>query len=331
MRLMIVILNYRTADLTIDCLRSLEQEMRALKDSRVIVVDNDSGDGSAQRLEAAIDSNLWQHWVSVLKAPRNGGYAFGNNVAIRQGLASPDRPDCILLLNPDTIVRPGAIVTLAALMQSRPDVAICGSALESPDGALHHSAHRFPSPLGELDRGARLGMLRRVLGRYFDEAPGGREIKACDWVSGASMMVRREVFEKVGLMDEKYFLYFDEVDFCARAARAGYRSWYVPAARIVHLEGQATGISQARKRRGHWWYESRRRFFVKEYGVPGLLVSDALWAAGRLTFVIRKALGLTRAGGAGDPKLFAYDLLWGDLRALVRGELSSIRREARAS
>ena len=331
MRLLVVVLNYRTPALTIDCLRSLEQEISAVAPCRAVIVDNDSGDGSAEQILAAVDSNGWGGWASLIRAPRNGGYAYGNNLAISEALESENAPGLILLLNPDTIVHAGALRTMVSFMESHPDVGICGSALEDADGRLQHTAHRFPSPLGELSRGARLGALQRVLGPWLDQAPSGRDIKACDWVSGASMMVRREVFQKVGLMDEKYFLYFDEVDFCARAARAGYRSWYVPTARIVHLEGQATGIAQANKRRGRWWFESRRRFFVKEYGVPGLILSDVLWGIGRALFVARKALGITRSRHAADPRLFTYDLLWGDVRALVTGELWSIRREARAS
>ena len=138
----------------------------------------------------------------------------------------------------------------------------------------------------------------------------------CDWVSGASLMVRREVFEEIGLFDEGYFLYFEEADFCMRAHTAGWKIWFVPESRVVHIEGASTGIRNVRQRRPRYWYDSRRRYFVKHFGVFGLILADVLWVVGRTSLALRRMLRLGSGGSEQDPKWFAFDLLWSDLRSL---------------
>jgi N-acetylglucosaminyl-diphospho-decaprenol L-rhamnosyltransferase len=311
--LAVVIVNYRTGGLAVDCLGSLCGEIDPARD-RVIVVDNDSGDGSPDVIDGAISRHGWGAWACVLRTGRNGGFSAGNNAGIRAVDA-----ELYLLLNPDTVVRPGAIEALRCFMEERPRVGICGARLEEPDGRPQGSAHRFPSPLRELDSGARLGVLSRVLGRghlaAVNAAAGGPH--RSDWVSGAALCVRRGVIEDVGMLDEGYFLYFEEVDLCKRAWAAGWEVWHVPEARIVHLEGSATGIKQQERRRPRYWFESRRRFFVTHYGVAGLMAADVLWAVGRASLECRRALRL--GGGFGRlPRRFALDLLVGDLAAIAR-------------
>ena len=143
------------------------------------------------------------------------------------------------------------------------------------------------------------------------------------------MAIRREVFDAIGPMDEGYFLYFEEVDFCLRARKAGWSCWFVPSARVMHLEGASTGILQGRRRRASYWYASRRRYFVKASGLGGLFAADVMWAVGRLSLVLRRLLGLGgKNGRQDDPTWLAFDLLVGDIKALVNGELLRIRRIA---
>jgi GT2 family glycosyltransferase len=139
----------------------------------------------------------------------------------------------------------------------------------------------------------------------------------CDWVSGASFMIRRRVLEEIGGLDEGYFLYFEEADYCTRARAAGWSVWFVPGACIVHREGAATGIGDASRRRPQYWFESRRRYFIKHFGVAGLLAADALWAIGRGSLAMRRVLRLGRGGAEAEPRRFARDLLWGDARWLL--------------
>lgn len=314
----IVILNYRTAGLTVDCLRSLEPEIAAIRDARVTVVDNASGDGSAEVIATAILQEGWSTWATLLPLSRNGGYSAGNNAGLRRALSADPPADYVLLLNPDTIVRPRALRTLLDFMEGNPEVGIAGSRLEDLDGRVDSSARRMPTPLGEFEGAARTGPITRLLSRYVVSPPAEITPCQCDWVSGASMLIRRAVIEQIVLMDEGYFLYFDEVDYCMRAKRAGWQCWYVPDARIVHLEGQSTGI-KTQGRRARYWFESRRRFFTKHYGMFGLIAADCLWAMGRAVWWIRRFMGLG-AKSSTDPAWFAWDLLVGDLRAVLRGE-----------
>ncbi|MBU1690131.1 MAG: glycosyltransferase family 2 protein [Gammaproteobacteria bacterium] len=316
----IVIVNYRTAELAIDCLRALSTQAADLAGNRFVVVDNDSGDDSVEKLTAAIEREDWSSWADVMPLDRNGGFAFGNNASIRMALASVEMVDYVMLLNPDTVTRPGAVKSLVDFMDAHPRVGIAGSRLENADGGVDCSAHTFHSPLSQLDEGARLGVLSRLLHRYVVTSPPQDVAHPCDWVSGASMIIRRQVIEDIGLMDEDYFLYFEEVDFCRRAQQAGWECWYVPESRVMHLEGASTGIRVAAKRRAKYWYDSRRRFFVKHYGIAGLVAADVLWAIGRSSFLLRRSLHIgARSRENNDPEWYMFDLLWGDLRAIMTG------------
>lgn len=323
----IVIVNYCTADLAIDCLRSLSLQVADLINVRVMVVDNNSGDDSVVKLSAAIEQEGWSSWAKLMPLDRNGGFAFGNNASIRAILASSESVDYILLLNPDTVALPGAIRALTEFMDTHPEVGIAGSQLESASGSVDSSAHTFPTPLSELEASARLGMLSRVLHRYVVTPPPQVLAHQCDWVSGASMIIRRQVIENIGLMDEKYFLYFEEVDFCRRAQQAAWQCWHVPASRVIHLEGASTGIRAKATRRAGYWYDSRRRFFAKHYGVTGLFAADVLWTVGRMSYLLRRSCHLgANSSPDGSPKWFMFDLLWGDLRALLTGRILNIRQ-----
>ncbi|MDB5302582.1 MAG: glycosyl transferase family 2 [Phycisphaerales bacterium] len=291
MRLLIVIVNYRTASLTIDCLRSLADEVPALTGTRVVVTDNASGDASIGVLTEAIAANGWQQWASLLPLDRNGGFAYGNNAAIRPALESSDPPEYVLLLNPDTVVRLGALRQLLDFMDRHSKVGIAGSRLENPDGTPQRSAFRFHSIGSELESGLRLGLVSRMLSGKVVAPPVPTEAGPTDWVAGASMIIRREVFRDIGLMDEGYFMYFEEVDFCLRASRAGWPCWYVPASRVVHLVGQSSGVTdvkKTRKRRPAYWFESRRRFFVNNFGRLRAFCANVAWATGFATFRARQ-------------------------------------------
>jgi hypothetical protein len=323
---LVVILNYRTAAYSIDCLRSMADEV-ASSNSRVVVVEGGSGDGSGREIAQAIADNGWSEWASLLLLSENRGYAAGNNAAIRACLRLPDPPRYIHVVNPDTVARQGALGALIDFMDRHPRVGIAGSQLEDPDGTPQCCAFRFPTPLSELESGLRLGWASRLLRGWRVPIDPSPEAHRADWVAGASMIIRKKVFDDIGLMDEGYFLYYEEVDFCLRAARAGWECWHVPQSRLVHFVGKATGVSNVLTRRGKrrpaYWYESRRRFFVKRYGLLGLIVADAAWGAGRFVLLLRKAL---RLGGdtASDPKLLTLDLLWGDARAIFSGRVSRI-------
>jgi GT2 family glycosyltransferase len=288
----VVIVNYNTADLVVDCLRSLSPEANELG-LRVVVVDNASPDGSADRLRSAIESNNWGGWAELIPAAHNGGFAAGNNAALRVLLASPAPPDYLLLLNPDTVVRPGAVRALIDFLESHPRAGLAGSRLEDPDGTPQRSAFRFPGVAAEFENGVRFRLASRLLARFVVAPPPRDEPHRAGWVSGASLLVRREVFGQVGLLDEGFFLYYEEVDFCRRARAAGWDCWYVPASRVVHLVGQATGVApegRPQKRVPEYWLAARRRYFVKHHGPGVAWLASLLWAVGRLSWRLRRRL-----------------------------------------
>jgi N-acetylglucosaminyl-diphospho-decaprenol L-rhamnosyltransferase len=304
---LVVIVNYKTAGLVIDCLRSLEPEIAEYPKARVVVVENASGDNSAERIAEAIEHEKWGGWVSLMVAPVNGGFAAGNNVAIAPALASSSPPDLIWLLNPDTVIHPGAFRELVGFLERRPEVGLAGSRLEKPDGTVWPSAFRFPTILSELESGIRLGPVSRMLARHVVMPPVPPGEVPTDWVAGASLMVRREVFDAIGLLDEGYFMYFEEVDFCLKAVKAGWPCWYVPSSRIVHLVGQSSElgvVSETRRRRPRYWFDARRRFFVTNYGHARTFAADVTFT---LAFGLYRVRRMIQRKPDFDPRLMLWD------------------------
>ncbi|PSB32638.1 glycosyltransferase family 2 protein [Stenomitos frigidus] len=304
--LLVVVLNYKTPALTIDCLHSLSEEIRAIPGSHVVVTDNASGDGSVEKIASAMSTNQWHDWATLMPLDRNGGFAFGNNAAIRPVLAPTASCPYVLLLNPDTVIRPGAIKALLEFMENRPDVGIAGSRLEDLDTTSQQSAFRFPNILGELEFGLRLGVMSKLLSQWAVAPKVADSPHQTDWVAGASMMIRREVFESIGLLDEDYFMYFEEVDFCLRAHRAGWACWYVPQSHVVHFVGQSSGVTDSKrppKRMPTYWFDSRRRYFLKNHGWLYAALADAAWLSGFTLWRWRRAI--QRKPDTDPPKIWS--------------------------
>lgn len=286
-----MIVNYGTADLTIQCVTSLNEIRDECSQLIVSVVDNASPDDSADRIEAAIQQSGWADWVTLVRAPRNGGFAYGNNVGIRDAFAQA-HVDAVWLLNSDTIVRKGALSALFGGLQ-HPSGGIVGSRLEDPDGSAQRSAFRFQTVSREWASGLNLGLWFRCF-PSSEVAPKQEDrTSECDWLAGASMLIKREVIEDIGLLDDGYFLYFEEVDYCLRAARHGWKTVYVPASRVVHLVGQSSGVTNNKDRLRPlpvYWFESRARFFRQNYGRATRFTADCCWLAGHLLFRVRCAI-----------------------------------------
>jgi N-acetylglucosaminyl-diphospho-decaprenol L-rhamnosyltransferase len=289
---LVVIVNYKTADLTIRCLRTLAPELCELPGARVTLVDNNSGDGEA--LSRAITENGWGGWVTLDVADHNGGFACGNNRAIRPTLEAENPPRYVLLLNSDTEARAGSIGALIRFMDDNPEAGIAGSSFENADGSEWPYAFRFITPLSELDRGLRFGPVSRLLERHVpSRVMDQTRPQQVDWVAGACMIIRHSLFHKIGLMDEGYFLYFEEVDFCFQARRNGISCWYVPESRIMHIAGQSSDVTRRDRRPPRtppYWFASRRRYFLKNYGLVGALAADLGFGIGHALWRVRRAL-----------------------------------------
>ena len=290
-RIRVVIVNYKTAVLTIACLRSLLPEVRADAQIEVVVVENASGDGEA--IARAIREHGWESWASLIVAERNGGFSYGNNRGIEGALQRALPPDYFLLLNPDTEVRPGAIQALVSYMDMHKNIGIAGSSYENEDGSEWPIAFRFHTAWSQFEQAIRLGLVSKLLNRRLVARTMGNESAQTDWVAGASMMVRREVIESIGLMDEGYFLYFEEVDFCLRALRAGWSCWYVPQSRIMHISGQSTGVSgkdRKLKRMPTYWFASRSCYFVKNHGLSYAWFADIAYGLGLMLSSVHRLI-----------------------------------------
>ena len=217
-RLSIVIVSYNARRDLERCLETLVRDRPAV-DHEIVVVDNASTDDTVEAVRAR-----WSG-VRLLEAGGNLGFSKGNNLGIRQSFG-----ELVLLLNGDTLVPPGAIDGLVALLDARPDVAVVGPRLVDANGRAELSFGRMMSPLNELRQ--------KLLARGNVERLTSRE-REVDWVSGACLMVRRADAEAVGLLDERYFMYTEDVDFCAAIRARGRKVLFTPSVQIVHLRGRS--------------------------------------------------------------------------------------------
>ena len=305
MKLLVVIVNYRVANLVIDCLRSVVEEIERVPGAHVAVCENGTGDDSAERIQKAINENGWASWCTLTAISPNLGFTGGNNAILKPALDSVDPPQYVLLLNADTIVRPNAFKALVDLMDQNPKVGIAGSRLEEPNGTALVSAFRFLTPISEFETSIKLGLVTRVLSRWKATPPVPVQTSKVEWVSGTSTIIRREVFRDIGLLDEGYYTYFEDVDFCYNARRMGWQTWYVPGSRVMHLEGQSTGIAtKVLTRRPRYLFEARRRYFLKNHGAAYAAMADAARIIGLALWRLRVILtGKTDTA----PPYFLYD------------------------
>jgi len=238
--LLVIIVNYRTPELTLDCLRSLSAEIPSVPGTRVIVVDNGSADGSVERIGTVIRDRDWASWASLRPLDRNGGFACGNN----RGLETGGNPRHILLLNSDTLVHPGALRHCQKVLDSDPSIGVMSCLVLNSDGTPQNVARRFPTPSRRIV--AALGLpwkLPRLFGwadledLTWDRWATKRDV---DWLGGAFLFIRGDLVRRIGLLDEDFFFYGEDIEFCHRVWQAGYRCHYDPGASITHLGGRSS-------------------------------------------------------------------------------------------
>jgi N-acetylglucosaminyl-diphospho-decaprenol L-rhamnosyltransferase len=274
-----VIVNFRTADLTLRAVEALLSEIDGV-DGEVYVVDNDSGDESFERLSEAVESRQWSGRVSVLRSDHNGGFGYGVNAGVRRALQSPRPPRYIYVLISDGFPN-----------RKRGARAHCGSRSTTRDRDRRKRSSsdrrrtprrgfRFPTLFSEFEGTINLGPVSRLLRRWIVSRPPPAESREVDWVSGTSFMVRREVFDTVGLFDDGFFLYFEEIDFCKRARNRGFKSVFVPQSSVQHIGAVSTQMERNDRPMPEYWFASRRRYFTKHHGPTYAAVCDALWITG---------------------------------------------------
>jgi GT2 family glycosyltransferase len=301
MKLQAIIVNYRTAEMTLDAVRALLVALERVPDSCVVVVDNDSQDGSYEKLSRAARGMKGR--VTVLASDKNGGFGYGVNVGLRYGLTSRSPAEYFYLLNSDAFPDPSAVGELLQLLEREPQAGIAGSYIYGLDGLPHQTAFRFPSPMSELERALRLGIASKILSRWRVVLPVPDTDREVDWVAGASMMIRREVFADVGGFDEKFFLYFEETDFCLSAKQAGWSTHYVRSSAVAHIGSVSTGLKDHRRRMPEYWFDSRHHYFKKNHGKFYLTLSDVLFAVGFSLWRVRRKI--QRKPDVDPPELLA--------------------------
>lgn len=282
MKIAAVVINYRTASMTADLVQPLLRELQRAGASRLFIVDNASQDGSVQYFERRALEENWGDRVSIIAAPLNGGYGYGINTAVRAAAALEDPPEYVYVINSDALPDEGSIDTLVRFLDAHPSVGVAGSRVHLPDGQNQGGAFRFPSVPGEIEEQAELSVFRHLLSRWV-VAPDVPSVDTdVDWIPGTSMMIRRSTFESVGLFDEKFFLYFEEIDFCRRVKAASLRVFFVAGAPITHYGSVSTGLEDVAKRYPRYWYESRHRYFLKHHGLAYTIACDGAWLTGTL-------------------------------------------------
>jgi N-acetylglucosaminyl-diphospho-decaprenol L-rhamnosyltransferase len=278
LRLEIVIVNSTGGrELLRACLRSLEEHPLRSGDMRTWVVDNASTDGAPEMVREEFP------WVRLEALDWNAGFCIANNVALRQVDA-----DYVLVLNPDTEMSEGALDHMVRVMDERPDVGMSGCRLVMRDGTFDHAAKRsFPTPLGALAYFLRVGRWRRApdsLGQYRAPELGEFESGPVDSLNGAFMLVRREALQQVGLLDEGYWLYMDDLDWCYRFHRAGWGVWYDGSVSILHVKGGTT-VHERRSGRHRGlkhnvaFHRSMGRFYRKFYSGRNPLFDATIYLA----------------------------------------------------
>jgi len=276
-QLAVVIINYKTPQMLIDCLKSLLPELDKLN-AKVVVVDNLSLDNSVQLIQQWIDESTIGKLVELRVSPANSGFSGGNNMGI-----SALEAKYYLLLNSDTLVRKGAISTLLNAAINNEEAGLISPRLEWPDAIPQESCFRFHTPISQLIGSANTGFITKVLQKYSVPFAVSEQPAYYDWTSFACVLIRAEVFKQIGLMDDGYFMYFEDVAFAYHAQQAGWKVLNIPDAHVVHLRGGSSPLkSQVKlgKRLPRYFYESRTRFFYQVYGRFGLLMANLFWTLG---------------------------------------------------
>jgi GT2 family glycosyltransferase len=248
----ITICSWNTIEDTRKCLQSL-QEVRDEAKFEVILVDNNSEDGSPDMVEKEFP------WVRLERLHRNLGFTGGQNHAIEIRKGRHAFP-----LNSDTIVHPGAIRQLLDHLEAHPDVGIVAPKLLNPDGTLQYSCRRFPNPIAALFRNTPLGKLfpnNKYTREYLMQDWPHDSPSEVDWVSGAAFLVRKEVIDSIGAFDPEYFMFCEDVDWCWRVWKSGKKVVYFPLSIITHAIGRST--DKAPNRMIGRFHRSMFRFYTK--------------------------------------------------------------------
>lgn len=263
--LFVVIINYKTPDLLRQCLESILKINPELLE-KILVIDNNSEDGSEEMLFKEFPK------IKALFSQYNSGFGQAINWGIHN---APADVDYYLFLNPDIIIRDQAIRKMVNYMDLHHDVALIGPKLLNPDLSVQSSCRRFIAPHLILYRRTFLGRFsfaKKALGKFLMEDIDHNKTQEVDWIFGACMMVRAAAIKDTGLMDERYFLYFEDMDWCRRFWEQGWKVCYYPQAEMVHYHRRdsaaESGFSALFNKAARIHIKSAAKYFIKFFGIP---------------------------------------------------------------
>jgi N-acetylglucosaminyl-diphospho-decaprenol L-rhamnosyltransferase len=249
MSLGIIIINYRTPKVTLDCLASVASQIDEVPGANVILVDNASGDDSLSQLNEAIEHNGWRRWITLIASGVNRGFAGGNNLAIGTLKTVNPAAKYVLLLNSDTILQPHALRYCMGRMDGDPGIGVLSCLLLNPDQSVQNTARKLPTPprLAAYTFGLPWKLPRAFAWANLEDPGWDRRTQARDvgWVGGAFMFIRNLVLEKIGTLDERFFFYGEDAEFCHRVWKNGWKVRYDPGAAVIHLGGTSTDPTRA--------------------------------------------------------------------------------------
>jgi GT2 family glycosyltransferase len=283
----VIILNYGTADLAIASAVSALADIDGLS-GEVVVVDNASPDSSYQKLMAWRSALPPDTPVHVIPSPTNSGYSGGNNL----GLKSRDA-EYYVLLNSDTLVKPGAFSKMLESMRRDNRIGLLGPKLIDGNGNSLISRFRFPSPVSEFVQATGTDVFYRWL-RGFVVPIRDEEDAQPEWIGFPCVMLRKATLAEIGYLDERYFMYFEDIDYCRRVSRGGWKIEQCKAAVVQHFCGQSSQVEEkfdSKSRLPAYYYASRTRYFTAWYGRIGYIWANCLWYIGRFISHMRILFG----------------------------------------
>lgn len=287
-----ILVSYNTRHLLDECLAALKAASATLGETQVIVVDNASRDGSAEHLE--------QHHpeAMLIRSPTNVGFGRANNLALPFV-----KGQFVLLLNTDAFIAEDSLTKSLAFLAAHPRCGIVGARLVGRDGEEQPSARRFPTPLNIFLK--RSGLHRQFRGVPLVDGPQFVPPAAseCDWVPGCYYLIRREVIQQVGLFDARFFLYYEEVDHCLAAKRAGWSVVCDPSTSVVHIGGESAKsdgrVSSEGRQVGVIEIESAFLYFRKNFGAATVILHLVLDVMADLLIALKSGLNRSESDSLG--------------------------------
>jgi N-acetylglucosaminyl-diphospho-decaprenol L-rhamnosyltransferase len=273
MNLLIVILNYRTPKLTIDCLNSLKDKQSEIPGGfHAVIVENGSADHSARLIGDSISQNNWQSWATLMALPDNRGFAGGNNAALDLLQSQYKEVPYALLLNSDTIVHEGALRYCYELMQKEQQIGVMSCLLLNADKSLQNVTRDFPTPLRQAicSFGLPWTWPKRFAWADIYDVPDEllRTKRDVDWLGGAFMFLRATALKQIGGgLDHSFFFYGEDIEFCFRFHKHGWRVHYDPAVAITHIGGSSSDPTRVSgKLKSIYMWQARYQVQKKCYG-----------------------------------------------------------------